>query len=148
MIRNSPQWLALMVAFALPCAAAALEGPELADYAKAKTIEVLTHDEDGDLRETTIWIVVLDGAAYINTNATTWGENVERTPRLDVRRAGSTRSFDIRFLEDATERHRVQLAFREKYGFQDKLLGFFMDESEATIMQLVESPNDSKGESR
>ncbi len=96
----------------------------------------------------TIWIVVVEGRAYINTNATTWGENVERTPRLDVRQAGSTRTFEVLFLEDAAARHRVQQAFREKYGFQDKLLGFFMDESNAAIMQLVDPQNGAAGESK
>ena len=118
--------------------ALALEELELAAYAEARTIEVVTKDEDGSLRETTIWIAVVDGAAYINTNATTWGENVERTPRLEVRQGDSTRTFDILFLTDAEARHKVQEAFRKKYGFQDKLIGFFMDESKATIMQLVD----------
>ena len=113
------------------------EAPDWSAYDGARTIEVLTQDEDGAPRETTIWVVVVNGAAYINTNATTWGENVERTPRLDVRQAQSTRSFDILFLEDPDARHLVQAAFRGKYGWQDSLLSLVMDESEAVIMELV-----------
>ena len=145
---NGSRQLALAMLLAMSLPAFAWEGAEWGDLAEARTIEVLTHDEDGDLRETTIWVVVVDGAAYINTNATTWGENVERTPRLDVRQAGSTRRFEIRFLEEEDERHRVQQAFRAKYGFQDKLLGLFMDESKATIMELVDPQSGTRREAR
>jgi len=138
MARNRLACLVFTMALLSSLPALALEELELAAYAEARTIEVVTKDEDGSLRETTIWIAVVDGAAYINTNATTWGENVERTPRLEVRQGDSTRTFDILFLTDAEARHKVQEAFRKKYGFQDKLIGFFMDESKATIMQLVD----------
>jgi len=117
--------------------AAGAEGVSV--YADAATIEVVTNDEDGQVRETTIWVVVVEDAAYINTSGTTWGENVERTPRLTVRLADSSRAFDIRFVEDDSARQKIHHAFREKYGFQDKLVSFFMDPAESTIMQLVET---------
>ena len=115
----------------------ALEGLDFSAYADAKTIMVVTNDEDGDRRETTIWIVVVEGAAYINTGNTTWGENIKRTPRVEVQRGESARLFDVVFVKDRDLRHKIQTAFREKYGFQDKLIGLFYDASEVTLMRLA-----------
>jgi hypothetical protein len=108
-------------------------------YADAATIEVVTNDQDGEVRETTIWVVVVDDAPYINTSGTTWGENVTRTPQLTVRLAGSSRAFDILFVEDDSSRQKIHHAFREKYGFQDKLVSLFRDPAESTIMQLIDT---------
>jgi hypothetical protein len=90
--------------------AASAEGVSI--YADAATIEVVTKDEDGQVRETTIWVVVVDDGAYITTSGTTWGKNVARTPRLTVRLAGSSRAFAIRIVDDDSSRQKIHHAFR------------------------------------
>jgi hypothetical protein len=54
------------------------------DWEKLKDvgrIEIVTHDEDGDARETTIWFVELDGQGFIRTGDTNWGKNIHRNPK-------------------------------------------------------------------
>ena len=123
----------------LSLAGGALGVTDVSVYATASTIEVVTSDVDGETRETTIWIVVLEGVPYITTSGTTWGENVERDLRVIVRLADSTRPFDVLFVTGESERTKIHDAFREKYGFQDKLVSFFIDPAQSRIMKLVDS---------
>lgn len=139
------QFRALSIALAalllLSAPGLAAEPSGLSSYSAAQTIEVLTSDEDGATRETTIWIVVVDGAAYIRTGGTSWGENVQRSSRLEIRHGGSTQVFGIFFVEKDEERTPIEDAFREKYGFQDKLVGWFRGSSRLLIMRLTDAPS-------
>ncbi|MEN8181581.1 MAG: DUF2255 family protein [Myxococcota bacterium] len=114
--------LRVCLAFGLLAApAAASEWTALAD---ADVVRIVTTDEDGSKRSTKIWIVVRDGAAYVRTGATRWFGNLERDP-------------DVLLLDETTERRaraervtaaerigEVQAAFREKYGFMDRVSGW------------------------
>ncbi len=55
--------LAVLV-FAAPAAADYSDWEALADV---EVIEVLTHDEDGDLRESKVWFVIVEGEARLAT---------------------------------------------------------------------------------
>ncbi len=68
--------LAVLV-FAAP---AAPDHPDWEALADVEVIEVLTHDEDGDLRETKVWFVLLDGEPYLRTSGSRWLENLRRDP--------------------------------------------------------------------
>jgi hypothetical protein len=48
-------------------------------------IEVLTHDEDGELRETSVWIVAFDGHGYVRTNDSRWLANIRRGSSVALR---------------------------------------------------------------
>ena len=85
--------IAAILAAALALAGAAHGAPlDWTKYADTETIEVISTDEDGGSRLTTIWIVVLDGQAYIRTAGTTWGDNVEREGTLKLREIGGDRA--------------------------------------------------------
>jgi hypothetical protein len=104
-------------------------------HADVEEVIVLTADEDGSARETTIWLVVVDGKGFIRTGNTTWGDNVVRNPEVAIRVAGSEIPVRVRFIEDEPLRERVAKAFRDKYGWFDAAIGVFRG-SHPKIMQL------------
>lgn len=123
------------VALSLP-AAAQSPRPDWDALADVETVEVLTLDADGDLRETTVWLAVVDGQGFLRTGSTTWGENVVRDPEIGVRVDGVDYLLRADFIEDEGLRERVERAFREKYGWQDSFIGFFRGD-EPLIMHLL-----------
>ncbi len=85
-------------------------------HAEVDTIYVLTQDEDGDPRETKIWLLVVDGEPYIRTGGSTWGDNVEREPEIALRIGEQEIPVRADFVEEDAQREAVAAAFREKYG--------------------------------
>ncbi len=115
--------LALVVSSALPAVSAA-QPPAWGDVTGVENISVQTEDEDGAVRETTIWLVVVDGLAYIRTSAgSRWGRNVVRTPQIALRVEGDEYPVTAHFVEDEKLRTRIAARFREKYGWFDAMIG-------------------------
>jgi hypothetical protein len=86
------------------------------------TVVVTTHDEDGSVRARTIWLLVLDGQPYIRTgSATSWGENVLRDPDLTLTVGDEVVALRAERVSDPALLERITAAFREKYGFGDRL---------------------------
>ncbi|MBW1685978.1 MAG: DUF2255 family protein [Deltaproteobacteria bacterium] len=118
---------------ALAAGAAELDWNSVADVGQ---VRVLTTNQDGTPRETTIWLAVLDGRGYIRTpGSTTWGDNVERNPDIALRIDDTEHPLRASFVEDEALRARVVAAFREKYGWFDGFLNVFRG-SKPRIMQL------------
>jgi hypothetical protein len=118
-------------------------GTEWADFTDERTVTVTTENEDGSPRETTIWLVVMDGQGYIRTANTRWGRNVDRNPDVILRI--ETREYPLRAVRVADDAlfQRVMTHFREKYGLQDRLTGLFRTLSgNIRIMHLVPRPED------
>jgi len=103
---------------------AAAGAPDWASLRDVETVLVLTTDEDGAPRETTVWLVVQDGVGYVRTGSTTWGDNVARSSELELRAAGSTHPMRVEFVEDDALRQRVTDAFGAKYGLSDRVLSW------------------------
>ena len=101
-------------------------------------IEILTSDADGAPRETPVWIVVIDGAAYVRTNDSRWLANIRRgSPvRLRVRQVES--SMAAKEVQDGALSARVEEAFKTKYGFTQRVMSLFRT-SEPTVIALVAS---------
>jgi hypothetical protein len=109
--------LALVLGGAAAARAAEPNWDALADVGQ---IEVVTHDEDGDERETTVWFAVVDGQGFIRTGGSTWGQNVRRNPAdVVLRIEGVEYPLRAEFIENDKLRERVVAAFREKYGWFD-----------------------------
>lgn len=100
-------------------------------------IEVITHDEDGDERDTTIWFAVVDGQGFIRTGNSTWGKNIRRNPSDVVLRI-EDHDYPLRaeFIENDTLRERVVAAFRAKYGWFDGVANFVRG-SRPNIMHMI-----------
>lgn len=124
-------------ALALVGAADAAAPIDWTKYADTQTIEILSTDEDGGQRTTTIWIVVVDRQAYIRTAGTTWGDNVERNGSLKLREPGGARPLRAEKVLSEAEIERVVAAFREKYGTTDRLMELLRF-GERRVFRLVE----------
>ena len=124
--------LALLMAV-LPAAAAAPDWNALKDV---ETIEIVTTDEDGSSRDTTIWLAVVDGQGYIRTGNSTWKGNIERNPDVTLRVEDTEYPVRAEFVSDADLKTRVEQTLRDKYGFSDSFIGIFRI-GEPNIMRLV-----------
>jgi hypothetical protein len=102
--------------------------PSRADYpdwesvAHVKVIEVVTRDADGDLRETKVWFVLVDGAPYLRTQGSRWLANLRRDPNLVLRIEG--REYEARAEEIPGDEivEQVDRATLEKYGWQERMI--------------------------
>jgi hypothetical protein len=132
--------LAALVSFALtlvPAAIALAAEPNWEEAGKVRNIEIVTHDEDGEVRETTIWLVVVDGQGFIRTGSSSWGQNIQRNPSDVVLRIEDNEyPLKAEFIENDKLRERVVAAFREKYGWQDATIGLIRG-SRPLIMHMI-----------
>jgi hypothetical protein len=129
----------LVLAFCLSVpgfAGAQSDGPEWASLAEVDTVQVLTTNEDSRVRDTTVWLVVVDGDGYIRTGGTAWGDNAVRDPEIEVSIEGTKYPLRVHFVEDDGLRQRITDSFREKYGFADSLIGLFRGDR-PKIMRLT-----------
>lgn len=108
----------------LPGAAIA-QNLDWSSVADVKVIEVLTHDEDGDLRETKVWFVLIDGVPYLRTNGSRWLENIRRDPDVTIRIGDDRYPQRAREVTSPEMIERVDAATREKYGFQEAFIHVF-----------------------
>jgi len=124
------------VAFLLGAVAVGAAELDWNSVADVEEVRVLTTNEDGTPRETTIWLAVVDGRGYIRTGGwTKWGDNVARNPDIALRIGDTEHSLRASFVEDEALRERIVAAFREKYGWSDGFLDVFRG-SKPRIMQL------------
>ena len=124
-------YLALLLP--LPVSAAA---PDWKGFADVDTVVVLTRDDDGAPRETTVWLAVLDGQGYIRTGGTHWGANVKRDPDITLRIGDADFALRAEFVEDEALREKVEQVFRDKYGFEDSIMSILRG-SAPSIMRLT-----------
>jgi hypothetical protein len=127
----------LLFIVALAGAAVSSAAPDWESVAGERTVTVETSNEDGSVRYTTIWLVVLDGQGFIRTGNTTWGANVERNPEIMLRIGESNHALRAEFIQAEGVRERVMQSFREKYGWQDVLSGLIRG-SNPKLMRLVD----------
>ncbi len=128
--------LTAVVAISAACGSARAGAPDWNAIGDEGTVVLSTTNENGSTRLTTIWLVVVDGEAYIRTSRSTrWGGNVEREPDV-VLSVGET-EFPVRasFVEDEALRARIVASFREKYGWTDALANVIRG-SHPRIMRL------------
>jgi len=132
-------------AFALATANAALameDGfPDWRAFADVDVIDVVTQDEDGDLRETPVWFVLVDGAPYLRTRDSRWLANIERGSPVVVRIEGLEYAVSAVVETGDAIVAAVDAASAEKYGFQESLLRFGrwfrIGDDAADILKLV-----------
>jgi len=126
----------LFVFLVLATGARAAE-PNWDKVAAVERIEVITHDEDGSARETTIWLAVLDGQGFIRTGGSTWGANIRRNPAdVVLRIEGVEYPLRAEFIENEKLRERVTAVFHAKYGWTDSFIHFFRG-SRPNIMHVI-----------
>ena len=109
----------LILAFALVVASSSESATDWSKWADLQTVQVISTDEGGRARTTTVWIVVVDGKAYLRTGRTIWGGNVEREGKLKLKGEPGEYRFQAESITDPSLQEKVMAAFRAKYGFQD-----------------------------
>lgn len=137
-LRAAPIWglLVCMLLVTLAASAEEVVGSGLQAAADAGQVEVLTRNQDASIKETTIWIVLVGGEAFIRTGSTRWYGNIERDPNLVLRVDGNELPLRAELVTDEPLLERVHAAFREKYGFTDRMIGWFRF-GDSHIMRLV-----------
>ncbi len=131
---------ALVLGLLVVSARAGAQTPNWIAFTDEDVIEVLTHDPDGALRETTVWLGVVDGVGFVRTSDTRWRGNIAADPNLVVRVGGQEYPLRAELVKDASLRARVNDVFRAKYGFTDKLLGWFGNDGGKYCLALVPRP--------
>jgi hypothetical protein len=125
MHRAFAAFLALLAACASTPPPAESTQPVVWDrVAGEETAEIVTRDSDGAPRETTVWLVVVNGDGFLRTSASRWFGNIERDPDVVLRIGGAAHPLRAERVADPALAARVQAAFREKYGFSDRALGW------------------------
>lgn len=96
--------------------------PDWEALADVDVIDVLTLDDDGDVRDTPVWFVLVDGAPYLRTRASRWLANIERGSRVVVRIEGLEYEVAARVERGDAIVAAVDAASAAKYGWQETLL--------------------------
>jgi hypothetical protein len=128
--------LALFVLFVPVSAVSAEDAIEWDRYSEEGTVTVLTTNEDGSIRETKVWLVVVEGQGYIRTGNTRWGGNVERNPEIALRIGETEIPLRAEFVTGEDDREAVKAALRAKFGFSDWLMSPFRGKN-PKIMRLM-----------
>ena len=121
----------------LVASGAAAEPIDWNALAAEDTVVILTREADGAVRETTVWLVVVDGQGYVRTGNTHWHENIARDPKIGVRVAGHEHAVTAEPIGDPALRAKINAAYGQKYGFSNTFVGWFADQDKAQIMALV-----------
>jgi len=127
-------WASLLLTAALAGSVSAGE-IEWQRFQDEDVIEVLTRDEDGALRETSIWIVAFDGHGYVRTNDSRWLANIRRGSSVALRIGEDEFPVTARESDDAALTARVEEGFKQKYGFTQRVMSWFRMR-EPTLLEL------------
>ena len=127
--------LGLLLVFVLAGAvqASALDWQRFQD---TDVIEIVTHDEDGALRETSVWIVTQGDHGYVRTNDSRWLANIRRGSGVALRLGEQEYAVSAREPNDAALSARVEEQFKQKYGFMQKVMSAFRFR-EPTVLELI-----------
>lgn len=93
-----------------------------AEESQAWSVHIVTEDETGRPRVTRIWHVQLDDGAAIRTGESRWWKNIKRGSSVYLRVGGVDYPVRVQPVVDAGLRERIDLAFAEKYGWQERLV--------------------------
>jgi hypothetical protein len=135
--------LLILAALSLACATyAPAEGPVDWEAADAEwDVILVTVDPDGDVRETRVWLVIVDGAGALWTGQTRWAANLKRDANAVLQASGIAYPVRAEFVSDPTERDAVEAAFRQKYGWQDRVVRWVEgDDDDGNVIRLLPRP--------
>jgi len=134
-----PLGIAAALALAGAAASPGAADDAWAPFAEANVVRIVTQDEDGDVRDTPVWIVVVDGSAYVRTNDSRWLANIRRGSSVALRLESTTREVSAEEVKDPELGASVEAAYKEKYGFVQRVMSFFRMR-EPTLLRLRQKP--------
>jgi len=126
--------LVIAVLLALPALPA--RALDWTPYTEESTVEIVTRDEDGSVRETSVWMVVVEDHGYVRTNDSRWLANIRRGSPVSVRVRESDVPMSAREVDDAAVQARVEEAFLAKYGLMQRVMSALRFR-EPTVLELT-----------
>jgi hypothetical protein len=128
-------WIGFLLALALAGSAHAV-ALDWQRFQDTDVIQIVTHDEDGALRETSVWIVTQGDHGYVRTNDSRWLANIRRGSGVALRLGEQEFAVSAREPNDAALSARVEEQFKQKYGFMQKVMSAFRFR-EPTVLELT-----------
>lgn len=126
---------ALLLCAVLVVASPPARALDWASYAETSVVEILTRDAGGEGRETSVWIVVVDGTGWVRTNDSRWLANIRRGSPVSLRVEGREDAVRVREVDDPAVTERVEQAFLAKYGTIQRIMSAVRT-SEPTVLRL------------
>jgi hypothetical protein len=114
---------------------AALADVDWTAHKDVETVVIVTANDAGAQRDTTIWLCVSNGQGYVRGGSGEWVANTLRNGEVKLRVGEHELVLRATKLTDAAEIERVTVAFHEKYGFGDTLAGIVR--GKPTIFRLT-----------
>lgn len=95
---------------------------------QTEVVVLRTTDALGAAHETKLWVVDLDGTAWVRAARPErrWFQRLRERPAVELVRRGVALPYRGLEIEDPAMRARVDAAFREKYGFVDWWYGLLL----------------------
>ena len=114
--------VALAFALWLSADGASAVSPDWGGVAGEKEIVITVQQEDGNPRDVTIWLVVVDEQGYIRTRNTSWHDDIERVPDVSLRISGNDYAVRVSRVEEELLIDKVHTAYTAKYGTGPQIL--------------------------
>jgi hypothetical protein len=105
---------------------------------EGEVVTLVTFDAQGRPFETDLWVVDLDGSAYVRAAHPDegWLERVRERPEVHLLRGGGLVTVRGVPLEADAVRQSVEAAMRAKYGWVERALLLLRDHSRAVSVRL------------
>ena len=107
---------------------------------------LVTYDSREHHFDTNLWIVDVEGRAYVRAAdpETDWLERVRARPEIRLRRDGTDSRVRAVPSDDPTVQEAVNRAMRRKYGSVDRVVSWVRDRSRCVPVWLVPIPPTSR----
>lgn len=117
------RWLAWILAVLFVVGVATWVAGERTEVAVLRTT-----DGAGAVRETKLWVIDLDGTAWVRVARPerSWFRRLRERPEVELVRHGVARPYRAIEIQDPEMRARVDAAFRDKYGLVDWWYGLVL----------------------
>ena len=105
-----------------------------------EVVVITTTDATGAQHETHVWIVDSDGHAWLRSGSpkSGWYARLKETPTLELERNGTRAQYTIEAVP--AKRAELNALMREKYGWADAYIDFFISRAEAVPIRLDPRP--------
>jgi len=117
----------LLVALAILLGIAALAYALEVIASESGEVVVLQIPDDGGASRTRLWVVEMDGALWLRTQAgSRWLSRLRHQPDVRLERDGETSDMRGTVVETPAQAGAVNRRMREKYGLADRYVGWFL----------------------
>ena len=127
--------IAIVLAVMFAVVAVVYAGMRVLFETSGEVIDLRTQGADGRAYESRLWVVDVDGQAYLRTGSdkSQWLERLRLNPQVGVTRSGVTANFIATPIDDPAIRVRVNAATAEKYGIAESILRMGVLDPEHTV---------------